>query len=137
MIIPPIRKHDKYGWGHYGAARHDRTHKGVDYACYPESTILSDFDGHVTRIGYPYPPTGNKSYLRLIELSIDAQTRAKYMYIYPIVEIGQHVKKGDILGKCQDLSIVYPEITNHYHFEILIEGVNVDPIVYLNNKDMP
>ena len=98
MIIPPLRGKDEWGSGHYLASRGDRIHKGIDIACYPSSTLLADFDAQVIRVGYPYSKHGKKGYLRLVELAVDAQTRVKYMYIYPSVSPGQFVKKGDELG---------------------------------------
>lgn len=134
MIIPPLRDIDKWGSGHYLASRGDRIHKGIDIACYPSSVLLADFDAQVIRIGYPYSRHGKKGYLRLVELAVDAQTRVKYMYIYPSVSPGQYVRKGDELGIVQDLSIIYPGMTNHYHMEVWVEGCHVNPTIWLEQR---
>jgi murein DD-endopeptidase MepM/ murein hydrolase activator NlpD len=134
MIIPPLRGKDEWGSGHYLASRGDRIHKGIDIACYPSSTLLADFDAQVIRVGYPYSKHGKKGYLRLVELAVDAQTRVKYMYIYPSVSPGQFVNKGDELGIVQDLSIIYPGMTNHYHMEVWVEGCHVNPEIWLEQR---
>lgn len=134
MIIPPLRSTDNWGSGQYLASRGERYHKGEDVACYPDSILLSDFDAQVIRVGHPYSKYGKKGYLRLIELAVDAQTKVKIMYIYPSVQPGQFVKKGDELGIVQDLTIIYPGMTNHYHWEVWVEGCHVNPSIWLEGR---
>ena len=64
---------------------------------------------------------------KLLQLRIDAQTVAKIMYIEPCVRSGDTIKRGDKVGIVQDVRERYPGITNHYHFEIIIEGEHVNP----------
>jgi murein DD-endopeptidase MepM/ murein hydrolase activator NlpD len=126
-IIPPIRGFDKWGSGEYGAKRGNRIHKGVDVSAYAGSVVLSDINGTIKRIGYPYDPTGPKGDFRLLEI-IAGETLLKYFYVRPLLPVGCEVEKGDAIGVVQDLTEIYPGITNHYHFEVLKDGENVDPI---------
>jgi len=135
MITPPIRKQDKHGAGYYLAPRGQRLHNGVDLACFPGSTVTCPFETcTVERIGRPYSPAGPKKEYQLIELKIDAQTKAKIMYISPAVNPGDKLSKGDKMGIVQDLGKIYPGITPHIHLEIWIEGDHVDPIQWLENN---
>jgi murein DD-endopeptidase MepM/ murein hydrolase activator NlpD len=131
MIIPTLRKPDRYGQGHYLAKRGDRVHEGVDLHVEPYSPYFSDVTGTVTRWGYPY---ANDLNFRLMEIRVDAQTIIKYMYINPIVRPGHVVRVGQKLGVIQDLTEKYPGINNHVHFEVWIEGKHVDPLIWLKNK---
>ena len=135
MIIPPIRGRDNWGDGSYGASRrkkgHTYTHKGIDYACYPDSIILSPVNAIVSRVGRPSLDK-KKAHLKLIELIVDRQTKIKIMYIDPIVNAGDNVEIGGYLGISQDLTKIYNKITNHYHLEVIIEGVHVNPKIWLD-----
>lgn len=150
MIIPPIRKQDGYGAGHYLAPRGDRKHQGVDFACYPDSVVLCDVDAVVCRLGHPYAPTGDRGHYRLIELvSNDGDVLIKYMYVQPLVRVGNIIKKGNAIGIVQDLSKIYPisaetpkGIINHYHVEVWIreKGAgefssrkHIDPVKYFQS----
>jgi len=127
MIIPPIRKQDNHGAGHYHAPRGKRLHNGIDLACYPESIILSDIDGYVSKIGYPYPPGGKKGEYRYIEIISSEGARYRYFYVRPVVQVGNEIMEGNMIGLSQDLSKIYPGITHHIHVEIIVDGDYVDP----------
>lgn len=49
-------------------------------------------------------------------------------------QLGDIVAEGDLVGVCQDLTEIYPGITNHIHFEIKnADGDRVDPTpVYIS-----
>ena len=134
MIIPPIRKPDVWGSGEYGARRVRGgivyPHEGVDLAAYPDSAVLAHTRMTVKRIGLPSSDP-KKNGLRLIECEVDAQTRVKFMYVFPTVRVGQRLKTGDRLGIVQDLNPFYEGITNHYHLEVIIEGVKINPRPWL------
>ena len=80
MIIPPLRKSDRYGQGHYLAKRGDRQHRGVDFVVQPGEILFSDVTGVITRHGYVY---AHDLDYKLIEIRVDDQTKVKYMYVDP------------------------------------------------------
>lgn len=132
MIICPTRGNDKWGSGEYLASRGGRKHNGVDKACYKGSVVLTDQDGVITKIGYPYDPGSKKGYFRYVEVRSDAGMRVRYFYIEPCVKVGQRVATGDPIGVTQGLLEVYPGITDHYHFEVKnSDGKFIDPNKYL------
>lgn len=141
MIIPSIRS-DSYGSGEYLAKRGTRAHEGIDFHCYqPGLSWFSDVVGVVDRLGFPYSRHSSKAEYRLIEIKIDALTKVKYMYIDPVVKPGDFIKRGQLLGKVQNLSKRYPAddkhptpMSDHVHFEVIIEGVHVDPLSWLNGR---
>lgn len=135
IIQPPVRTVDKWGDGSYLASRGGRDHRGVDIACYPLSRVLSPTRGTVSRIGRPYSEKGIKKQYTLVEVKVDALTYLKYMYVSPLVNAGDVIKIGDPIGLVQALTPLYDGITNHFHFEVWIEGCHVNPLQWLENYD--
>lgn len=126
-----LRKADKWGQGHFGAPRGNRTHNGVDVCTEAHEEVCSHTYGLVTKIGYPYNPKDpKKGFLRYVEVTLDGN-RFRYFYIAPALKVGEIVTPGMVLGHAQDLDAIYPGITQHYHFEI------IDPNgQYVNPADM-
>ena len=115
-----IRGNDCHGSGAWQAPRGSRKHSGEDIICKKGDHITSDVDGKVTKIGYPYNPGDlNKGHLRYVEVTDSNKSRVRYFYIFPTAVKGQEIKKGDILGISQDLTKIYPGITQHFHLEII------------------
>ena len=137
-IMPVVRNKDIWGEGRYEAPRRKKgriyKHKGVDYSAYPGSVILSPVDGVIERIGKPYSDP-SKDDFKLIVIKVDEQTYIKIMYIWPIVDTGYSIKKGTTIGLVQDLTTIYNGITNHFHLEVEVEGVNVNPEIWITAYD--
>ena len=130
-INPPKRIADNWGSGHYGASRGDRLHVGVDYACCPNSVIYPDKGGEVTKIGYCY---SDDLSFRYIEVMDGSGIYARYLYVDPIVEVGDYVTNAEPIGRSQELGKRYAGITEHVHMECfnLVDGKKVyfDPNSY-------
>lgn len=113
--IIPMRKCDSEGCGHFGASRGSRTHKGIDYACYPETEIFPVVRGIVTKLGYPY---ADDLSFRYIQVTDEEERDWRYFYVEPDVEVGDFVSPSNTIGTVQDLTSRYPDITNHVHLEV-------------------
>ncbi len=109
----PIRGKDKQGFGHYGAPRGKRVHRGVDYACYPGTTIYPVKLGEVTRLGKPYSAHLQYDYVQVTD--VDGNDW-RYFYLDPMVSLRQLVNFDTPLGKVQELH--YEGITQHCHLEV-------------------
>ncbi|MCE2747167.1 MAG: M23 family metallopeptidase [Burkholderiales bacterium] len=60
----------------------------------------------------------------------------KLFYVDPTKGIvGKTVKQGELIGTAQDLTIKYPGITNHIHFEITFKGNQIDPSRFLEQEE--
>jgi murein DD-endopeptidase MepM/ murein hydrolase activator NlpD len=134
--ILPKRVNDPWGSGEFGASRGSRTHKGIDYACYPGTEITSPVDGVVTKLGYPY---GDDLKFRYVEVMSDDGMRHRMFYCEPGVTHGDEIKAGQVVGTSQDISSRYrdeskPPMINHVHYEILDEAG--DPINPEDNDGM-
>ena len=131
-----IRGNDNWGAGHYGASRDGgkRKHRGIDIINHVNEAVCAYENGTVTKIGYPYNQDGGeKAFYRYIEISCADNSRHRYFYVDPLVQVEQRVKKGDIIGSAQDLAVVYPGIVQHFHFELIIKGRRIDPTEYVRN----
>jgi len=134
LIKPQIRGTDKWGSGFYGAPRGNHVHHGIDLACQAGSIILSPHHGVVTKIGYPYDPNDpEKGHLRYVQITEFGKFLCRYFYVHPLVKIGDKIAPGDQIGVSQGLLDIYPGITDHIHYEVMI-GHNewIDPSDYLS-----
>ncbi|HEX4856492.1 MAG TPA: M23 family metallopeptidase, partial [Limnobacter sp.] len=99
------------------------------------SEVYSPISGKVVRITLPY-----KSDNRYKGLVIDGSGQfqgysVKLFYLDPIKEIaGKAVKKGELIGFAQDLTVKYKGIGNHIHFEVTVNGVSIDPSRFLEKE---
>ncbi|NOT36440.1 MAG: M23 family metallopeptidase [Saprospiraceae bacterium] len=126
--VMQLRGCDPLGCGNFGASRGSRTHNGIDIACLSGSNVYAPLDCKVIRTVDPY---GDRKYSG-IELASLNDNNDKLtiiiMYMNPdIFKIGQNVKRGDVIGSCQDITVKYPGITPHLHIEMLINNSYVDP----------
>lgn len=137
-----IRGWDKQGCGAYGASRGGRKHNGVDIVVEEGDQIRAFRAGIVSKIGYPYNPNDSKKgHYRYVEVAVGSR-RHRYFYVEPGVRKGESVEAGQVIGKAQGLTKLYPGITDHIHFEIkLDDGSFIDPtnlVKSINNpKDLP
>lgn len=111
----PRRGQDSWGSGEFGAPRGDRTHNGVDFACYPGTLIYPVHVGRVSKLGWPY---SDDSSFRYVEITDERGYRCRYFYVEPSVNEEQNVGLYTVLGKSQELGGRYENITEHVHIEV-------------------
>ena len=129
-----MRGQDCWGSGHYDASRDGgkRKHKGVDLENQVNEAIEAFEAGVVSKIGWPYSPEDPKTgHYRFIEIKCNSDIRHRYMYVEHLVQVGDMVEKGSIIGWAQDLGAAYPGITQHMHFGLLKNGKRINPTEYL------
>lgn len=115
-----IRGQDRHGAGHYGAPRSGRKHSGIDIIIHKNEAVTAYESGEVTKIGFPYNPNDpKKGHLRYVEITVDSGDRHRYFYVDAFFVVGDLVERGDIIGYAQGLTVIYPGITEHIHFEVM------------------
>lgn len=145
-----IRGTDIHGSGAYKAPRGNNTHNGIDIIHTPTEPVFAFVPGRVTKIGYPYLQgvnpyeVGSEEYikfqakkaLRYVQVTDEKGFDARYFYVNPSVGTGRSINSGDEIGVAQGLDNIYPDITEHFHFEVLrmVCGKKVfsDPEQYLD-----
>lgn len=131
-----IRGTDRWGNGGFHAPRGNRHHNGVDIVVNPHQKVLPLVGGKVSKIGFPYDPHDEKKgFLRYVQIDDSNGLHVRYFYLAPCVTRSQYVCNKTVIGLAEDLTTIYPGITNHYHFEVLLyindRKVFVNPIQYL------
>lgn len=130
FIMLEKRGCDDFGCGHYGASRGNRIHEGEDFKYNPGEPVRAFRSGKVNKIGYPYEDDLSYRYPQIS----DGTAYMRYFYCQPIVNVGDYVEKGQIIGYAQNISKRYDtptkKMTNHVHFETLVNGKAVDPEPY-------
>lgn len=136
---------DSEGDGHFMASRKGRRHKGVDFEVNPGMLLLSMCSGVVKRIGYCY---SDDLLYRLIE--IDAgRAIVRYLYVSPLVEVGNIIEIGDVIGSAQNVAVRYTgDMKPHVHVEVKLTGkqlvgkgelpagdVWIDPMDYIGDPE--
>ncbi|MGD9566832.1 MAG: peptidoglycan DD-metalloendopeptidase family protein [Sedimentibacter sp.] len=104
-----------------------RVHKGVDIK--PKDTLLieSALAGTVESI--------NTSELTGTEIVIDHGNNIKTLYsnlVSSSVKVGDHVKQGQAIGNVGKTVSIEASDGAHLHFELLVDGKNVNPLDYIN-----
>jgi len=121
-----VRGTDPMGSGEFGASRGDRAHKGTDYTGIPGQVILAVCTGEVVKIGHVY---GDDLSFRYIALKSEEGHHVRHLYVKPsaVIAVGVQVIAGEEIGTLQALHGRYPQITNHCHIDIKLDGVWVNP----------
>lgn len=100
--------------------------KGIDLMVEPGINVLSSLDGEVVFTG------NTKKYDEAIIIKHPQSIYTVYAHDIEIkVKNGDKVKKGEIIGRVKSGT----QKKRYIHFEIVIDGVNVDPLKYLPQKD--
>ena len=134
------RGNDPTGYGHFGAKRGSRKHRGHDIVSIPGESVVSMIEGTVTKIGYPYSGSA-ASHLRYVEVSNDTY-RIRLMYLTPTdkIKVGDYVCEGDRIGYASEIAKYHNRnkkkgqalMINHTHVELYKNGILIDPKPYLS-----
>lgn len=107
-----------YGWYEYGY------HRGMDISTSNNATIVAADSGIVSDIGYDYFGLGNCITIRH---NNGYTTRYGHLSSF-LVSYGESVRQGDAIGIEGNSGYSFG---THLHFEVLVNGVCVDPWPYL------
>lgn len=104
------------------------THEGIDIESERGTPVRAAMDGIVKSVKND-PRYG-------ITIIIDHENGFKTVYSNlstdKMVEINQFVKKGTVISGIGDTANFEIEDPSHLHFEVLKEGENIDPMLYLS-----
>lgn len=101
---------------------------GVDYKSDEVFDIVSILDGEVTKV------TENNLLGKIIEITHQNKMISVYQSLGDIsVKEGEKVLQGQVIGKSGNANIA-KELGNHLHFELIYNGVNVNPEQYYDKQ---
>lgn len=100
-----------------------RFHKGIDLACISGTPIYTPADGMVVFVGW----TGGWGLNVVIRHTEHISTRYAHCSASCSV-VGQRVMRGDLIARVGSTG---RSVAPHLHYEVLIDGVQVDPEDYI------
>ncbi|WP_313339512.1 M23 family metallopeptidase [Sedimentibacter sp.] len=111
---------------YYEAIGEWRVHRGVDIK--PKDTLMieSALAGTVESV--------NTSEIMGTEIIIDHGNNIKTLYsnlVTASVKVGEQVQQGQVIGNVGKISSIESADGAHLHFELLVDGKNVNPMDYI------
>jgi murein DD-endopeptidase MepM/ murein hydrolase activator NlpD len=113
----------------FGVPRNGWPHKGIDFVPGAGAPIYSIAAGTVVSAGYDESGYGNHVIIQHNLGGVNVQSHYAHMIMdSSALQPGDNVEVGEFIGLVGDTGIAYGA---HLHFEILIDGVHVDPYAWL------
>ncbi len=108
-------------------------HNGIDIPAPQNTPIIAIKDGVVTRAVNNCQATGCSGYGNVVAIDHGDGYVSLYAHAYVIdVEIGDQVVQGQRIG---GVGTTGNSTGNHIHFEIIENGVNVDPLLFVDPEN--
>ncbi len=128
-MIPPVESYKTIVSSHYGYRRHPidgvfKKHHGVDFSVPQGTAVLSTYYGVVLSSMY------ERGYGNTIVIHNDGDFRTKFGHLMSLfVREGDLVKPGQLIGLSGNTG---HSTGPHLHYEVIIEGKKIDPLLFLN-----
>ncbi len=107
-----------------------KMHTGIDFAAPIGTPIYAAADGVVDNIEISFTGYGKK-----VEIDHGFGYRTRYAHMHAFaVRNGQHLKRGELIGFVGDTGL---STAPHLHYEVFINGAQVNPIHYFFNDLNP
>jgi murein DD-endopeptidase MepM/ murein hydrolase activator NlpD len=103
-----------------------KMHTGIDFAASIGTPIYATADGKVLEVAVKF-----SGYGKMVEIDHGFGYRTRYAHMHEFaVRSGQSVKRGDLVGYVGNTGL---STAPHLHYEVLINGSQVDPVHYFYN----
>jgi murein DD-endopeptidase MepM/ murein hydrolase activator NlpD len=107
-----------------------KMHTGIDFAASIGTPIYATADGKVVTVDVKF-----SGYGKLVEIDHGFGYRSRYAHMHDFaVRAGQTVRRGDLIGYVGNTGV---STAPHLHYEVLINGTQVDPVHYFYNDLSP
>jgi murein DD-endopeptidase MepM/ murein hydrolase activator NlpD len=107
-----------------------KMHSGIDFAASIGTPIYATADGKVVSVDVKF-----SGYGKLVEIDHGFGYRTRYAHMHDFaVRAGQSVRRGDLIGYVGNTGL---STAPHLHYEVLINGSQVDPVHYFYNDLSP
>lgn len=104
-----------------------RTHKGVDIMAAENSQVVAVLSGTVQEV-YDDPLWGK---VIILDHGNDFLTKYTNLSSEELIEEGISVDQGEVIGRIGDTASIEMMMEPHIHFEIIEEGISINPKNYL------
>ncbi len=109
-----------------------KMHHGIDFAAPIGTPIYATADGTVDNVEISFAGYG---YGKKVEIDHGFGYRTRYAHMHMfVVRNGQKVRRGDLIGYVGDTGL---STAPHLHYEVFINGMQVNPIHYFFNDLNP
>ena len=113
-----------YGIRMHPIIKEKKFHYGIDFVAKIGTPVLSTANGTVTRVVFL-----ENSYGKLVEIDHGNNFITRYAQLNDyVVKVGDKVKKGDLIAYVGQSGL---STGPHLHYEVIINGENVDPKNYI------
>jgi murein DD-endopeptidase MepM/ murein hydrolase activator NlpD len=103
-----------------------KMHAGIDFAASIGTPIYATADGKVAVVDVKF-----SGYGKVVEIDHGFGYRTRYAHMHDFaVRVGQNVKRGDLIGYVGNTGL---STAPHLHYEVSINGQQVDPVHYFFN----
>jgi murein DD-endopeptidase MepM/ murein hydrolase activator NlpD len=103
-----------------------KMHKGIDFAAEIGTPIYATADGVVAKVDIKF-----SGYGKMVEIDHGFGYRSRYAHMHDFeVRAGQNIKRGDLVGYVGNTGL---STAPHLHYEVHINGAQVDPVHYFFN----
>jgi murein DD-endopeptidase MepM/ murein hydrolase activator NlpD len=103
-----------------------KMHSGIDFAANIGTPVYATADGRVAVVDVKF-----SGYGKVVEVDHGFGYRTRYAHMHDFaVRMGQNVKRGDLIGYVGNTGL---STAPHLHYEVLINGNQVDPVHYFFN----
>ncbi len=107
-----------------------KMHTGIDFAAAIGTPIYATADGTVRSVEVKF-----SGYGKMVEIDHGFGYRSRYAHMHEFnVRSGQRIKRGDLIGYVGNTGL---STAPHLHYEVLINGGQVDPVHYFYNDLLP
>jgi murein DD-endopeptidase MepM/ murein hydrolase activator NlpD len=107
-----------------------KMHSGIDFAASIGTPIYATADGRVASVDVKF-----SGYGKMVEIDHGFGYRTRYAHMHDFaVKSGQTVRRGDLIGYVGNTGL---STAPHLHYEVLINGTQVDPVHYFYNDLSP
>jgi murein DD-endopeptidase MepM/ murein hydrolase activator NlpD len=119
-----------FGWRTHPIYKVKKMHSGIDFAAAIGTPIYATADGKVASVEVKF-----SGYGKVVEIDHGFGYRTRYAHMHEFaVRSGQNVKRGDLIGYVGNTGL---STAPHLHYEVLINGAQVDPVHYFYNDLTP
>lgn len=132
MPIETVSLINEYGFYYNQTLNSYYEHKGLDFAAEAGANVLAVEDGQIESIYKGDLLSGTE----IIVAHADG-LKSVYRFVTEVdgIAVGDSVKKGDVIATVAEANGNEYKDGAHLHFEVLKEGVQVDPAVYLTLEE--
>jgi hypothetical protein len=107
-----------------------KMHSGIDFAAPIGTPIYATADGKIEEVSVRFSGYGK---MIIIDHGFGYKTRYAHMHDFAVRQ-GQNIKRGELIGYVGDTGL---STAPHLHYEVLMNGVLINPVHYFFNDLSP